>query len=222
MDAGGGWADTQNRLSPDLTPPVDDAIDHHRGDPDALASIVMFGDYECPFARAAFRSVQRIERGAEPVRFVFRHFPLFEIHPHALNAALAAETASLSGRFWEMHELLFGSQERLGVEDLQRLAASLSIASNVFDAGFTSEAVAARVQRDLRAGEMSAVTGTPTLFINGFRHAGRHRTVELSAAVDRARAAARATRTVGQGAGCGVADAASASTASPAAGSAWD
>src|SRR3712207_1950274 len=91
--------------------PLDDAVDHVRG-PAGGRLFLEYGDYECPYARAAYRAVQRVERAmGDGVRFAFRHFPLTDIHPHALAAAEAAEAAARQGRFWEMSELLFPRQE---------------------------------------------------------------------------------------------------------------
>src|SRR4051812_4583199 len=87
--------------------PLDDAVDHIRGS-SAGRLIVEYGDYECPYSRQAFREIERVEsRLGDELRFAFRHFPLTEIHPHALAASAAAEAAALKDRFWEMHELLF-------------------------------------------------------------------------------------------------------------------
>src|ERR1700675_2225696 len=93
--------------------PLDEAVDHVRGGP-AGRLIVEYGDYECPYSRRAFREIERVERRlGKGVRFAFRHFPLTEIHPHALAAALAAEAAALQDQFWSMHELLFHHQAAL-------------------------------------------------------------------------------------------------------------
>src|SRR5256885_2381322 len=87
--------------------PVDEAIDHVRG-PAGAPVILAYGDYECPFTRAAYRAVQRVEAERPGgVRFAFRHFPLTSIHPHALAASRAAEAAGLAQRYWEMHDTLF-------------------------------------------------------------------------------------------------------------------
>src|SRR3954449_7041718 len=92
---------------------LDEAVDHVRGGPEGRL-IVEYGDYECPYSRAAFRQIERVESQlGDRVRFGFRHFPLTEIHPHALAASAAAEAAALQGRFWEMHELLFRRQKAL-------------------------------------------------------------------------------------------------------------
>jgi protein-disulfide isomerase len=107
--------------------PIDEAVDHVRGS--ARHLILEYGDYECPYSRAAYREIQRVERELrEGVRFAFRHFPLTEIHPHALAASAAAEAAALQDRFWEMHELLFHHQRALEDDDLRGYAAELMAA----------------------------------------------------------------------------------------------
>jgi protein-disulfide isomerase len=164
--------------------PLDD-VDHVRG-PAAGRLIVEYGDYECPYSREAFREIERVERQAgDAVRFAFRHFPLTEIHPHALAASAAAEAAAVQGRFWEMHELLFHRQTDLEDDDLRRYAAGLELDVVRFDADRAGAAVAARVQRDVQSGMASGeVQGTPTLFIDGSVHLGGYDAATLSRALD--------------------------------------
>src|SRR3954451_321729 len=112
---------------------LEEQVDHVRGEAGAPV-ILEYGDYECPYSRQAFRSIQRVERERTGgVRFAFRHFPLVDIHPHALAAAGAAEAAGLQGRFWEMHELLFHRQKALEDDDLRRYAAELELDLARFD-----------------------------------------------------------------------------------------
>lgn len=153
--------------------PLDDAIDHVRG-PAEASVIVEYGDYECPYSRQAFREIERVERRAPGgVRFAFRHFPLTQIHPHALAASGAAEAAALQGRFWEMHELLFHRQKALEDDDLRRYAGEHELDLARFDADRAGAAVQARIQRDVESGLASGeVRGTPTLFIDGVVHTG--------------------------------------------------
>jgi Thioredoxin len=99
--------------------------DHVRG-PAGGRLIVEYGDYECPYSRRAYRAIERVEAELPGgVRFAFRHFPLTEIHPHALAASLAAEAAGLQDRFWEMHEMVFHHQNALEDQDLHRYASEL-------------------------------------------------------------------------------------------------
>jgi protein-disulfide isomerase len=153
--------------------PLQVGVDHVRG-PEGARLILEYGDYECPYSRRAYRSIERIEAEFGPgVRFAFRHFPLTEIHPHALAASRAAEAAANQGRFWEMHELLFHRQKALEDEDLPRYASELGLDVGQFDRDRQSEAVLERVERDFRSGlESSEVRGTPTLFIDGVVHLG--------------------------------------------------
>jgi formate-nitrite transporter family protein len=166
--------------------PIDDAIDHVRGSV-AGRLIVVYGDYECPYTRAAYREIERVERRlGDGVRFAFRHFPLTEIHPHALAAAAAAEAAALRDRFWEMHNLLFHHQSALESDDLRRYAAELELDPARFDRDRASQAVMRRVGRDVESGIASGqVTGTPTLFIDGVVHRGANDAVSLLEALAR-------------------------------------
>jgi protein-disulfide isomerase len=153
--------------------PLDETVDHVRG-PVTGPVIVEYGDYECPYSRKAFREIERVERElSDGVRFVFRHFPLTEIHPHALAASAAAEAAALQDRFWEMHELLFHRQQALEESDLRRYAAELALDVKRFDSDRTGARVLGRVRRDVESGVASGeVRGTPTLFIDGVVHRG--------------------------------------------------
>jgi protein-disulfide isomerase len=155
--------------------PLEDGVDHVRG-PAGATLVVEYGDYECPFSRQAYRSIERVESELpDGVRFAFRHFPLTEIHPHALAASRAAEAAALQRRFWEMHELLFHRQKALEEEDLRRYGAELGLDVGQFDRDRSSQAVLDRIERDFRSGvESGEVRGTPTLFINGVVHLGAY------------------------------------------------
>jgi len=153
--------------------PLEDGVDHVRG-PAGARVMVEYGDYECPYSRRAYHEIERVENqlgGA--VRFAFRHFPLTEIHPHALAASRAAEAASVQDRFWEMHDLLFHRQKALEDDDLHRYADELGLDVERFDGDRGGEAVFARIERDFRSGvESGEVRGTPTLFIDGIVHLG--------------------------------------------------
>ena len=160
--------------------PVDDALDHLRGAGEEHV-IVEYGDYECPYSRLAYRAIAQVERqlGAK-LRFVFRHFPLTEIHPHALAAAAAAEAAAMQDRFWSMHDLLFHRQRALEDEDLRRYAAELGLGVAAFDGDRAGPAVLARIRRDVDSALASGeVLGTPTLFIDGTVHRGSYEVAGL-------------------------------------------
>jgi protein-disulfide isomerase len=159
---------------------LDEAVDHVRGGPDGRL-IVEYGDYECPYSRAAFRAIQRVESQlGDQVRFAFRHFPLAEIHPHALAAAAAAEAAALQGRFWEMHELLFHRQQALEDDALRGYAIELGLDVERFDSDWASSSVLARIRRDVDSGIATGeILGTPTLFIDGVFHRGSYDAASL-------------------------------------------
>ena len=164
--------------------PLDEAVDHVRG-PSSGRLIVEYGDYECPYSRQAFREIQRLERrpGAG-VRFAFRHFPLTEIHPHALAASAAAEAAALQDRFWDMHEHLFHHQKALEDDDLRRYAAELELDLERFDRDRAGTTALERVGRDFESGLASGdVRGTPTLFIDGVLHRGGYDVSTLAEAL---------------------------------------
>ena len=160
--------------------PLDDSVDHVRGG-SAGRLIVEYGDYECPYSRKAFREIERVQSElGDGVRFAFRHFPLTEIHPHALAASAAAEAAALQGRFWEMHALLFHRQHALEDDDLRGYAAELGLDLERFEADWASAGVLARIRRDVESGLATGeVLGTPTLFIDGVVHRGSYDAASL-------------------------------------------
>ena len=153
--------------------PVDEAVDHVRG-PANGPLILEYGDYECPYSRRAYRAIEQVEAELNgDLRFAFRHFPLTQIHPHALAASHAAEAAALQDRFWQMHDLLFHRQHALQDADLRRYARELGLDESRFEMARDSGAVAERVRRDVGSGDASGeVLGTPTLFIDGVLHRG--------------------------------------------------
>ena len=153
-----------------LTPPVD-SEDHVAGPYDAPLELVMYGDFQCPYCSAAQSIVRRVrERLDGRLKFVFRHFPLTEVHPDAQLAAEAAEAASAQGSFWEMHDALYANGGRLAEADLIALADRIGLDRERFRADLDSGAARARVARDAEAARASGVTGTPAFFVNGERH----------------------------------------------------
>jgi protein-disulfide isomerase len=165
---------------------LDETVDHVRGS-SAGRLIVEYGDYECPYSRAAFREIERVERRlGDAVRFAFRHYPLTDIHPHALAASAAAEAAARQGRFWQMHDSLFRHQSRLEDDDLGRYAEQLELDVARFESDRTDPDVLARVRRDVDSGDASGeVLGTPTIFIDGVVHRGGYGAGELVEALAR-------------------------------------
>jgi protein-disulfide isomerase len=155
-----------------LTPPVSER-DHANGPEDAPVTLVEYGDYECPYCGMAYQVVKSAQRElGKQLRFVFRNFPLAEAHPHARNAAQAAEAAAAQGKFWEMHDALFEHQEALEAEDIIGYAKSLGLDMAKFAKDLQDATYAKRVREDFRSGVKSGVNGTPTFFINGSRYEG--------------------------------------------------
>jgi protein-disulfide isomerase len=147
--------------------------DHTTGPANAPVTLVEYGDYECPHCRRAQPMVQGLLRNmGENLRFVFRHFPLGEAHPHSRRAAEAAEAAGAQGKFWEMHEILFHNQDALEDEDLIMYAAKIGIDFQRVSGELAAGTYTKRVRDDFRGGVRSGVNGTPTFFINGVRFDG--------------------------------------------------
>jgi len=143
-------------------------IDHVTGAPHAVATVVEYGDFECPNCKQAQPAVKLLlQRFSGRVRFVFRHFPLEDVHPHALAAAQAAECAGGQGKFWEMHDLLFENQAHLKAKDLHGYAERLALDMARFAAEMDDEVYLQRVREQLQGGLDSGVRATPTFFING-------------------------------------------------------
>ena len=155
--------------SPRLTPQVSER-DHAEGDAQARVTRVEYGDYECPHCGRAYPIVKEVQRRLGPrLRFVFRNFPLEQVHPHAEHAAEAAETADAQGKFWAMHDALFENQDTLDDESLLGLAERLGLDTAAFEVEMTEHRYAPRVREDFVSGVRSGVNGTPTFFINGVR-----------------------------------------------------
>ena len=147
--------------------------DHVQGPDDAPATLVEYGDYQCPFCGRAFWVVKDVQsRLGDQMRLVYRHFPLSQAHPRAVRAAEAAEAAGAQGSFWGMHDLLFENQQALEDEDLLAYAQHLGLDVPRFVRDLETHAFAPRVREDFLSGVRSGVNGTPTFFVNGRRHDG--------------------------------------------------
>ncbi|HEV8194058.1 MAG TPA: thioredoxin domain-containing protein [Ktedonobacterales bacterium] len=170
----------------EFTVPVTER-DHIQGNPNAPVTLLEYGDYECPYCGAAYPNVKLVQqRMGERLRFVFRNFPLAQIHPHAEHAAEAAEAAGEQGKFWEMHDTLYEHQSALDDIDLIQYAADLDLDIPRFEEGLTTHTYAARVREDFLSGIRSGVNGTPTFFINGRRHDGSYDAETLQSALEAA------------------------------------
>jgi protein-disulfide isomerase len=156
-----------------LTLPADPARDHMLGDPRAPVTLLVYGDYECPFTRKGMRIVQRLLPDFEGrVRFAYRQFPLTHKHPRAMPAAAVAEAAAAQGRFWETHHLLFRHQDDLGDGELRRHAADAGCDLDALEAEIASGRPAGRVREDAASGWDSGVRGTPAFFVGVARYDG--------------------------------------------------
>ncbi|GAB3515759.1 DsbA family protein [Phytohabitans suffuscus] len=143
---------------------------HVYGAADAPTTLVEYGDFECPYCGAAKPVLHKLIDGSEgAVRLVFRHFPVFERHPFALTAALAAEASG--DKFWAMHDLLFTHQDRLTDADLAGYALTAGVKGEV--TGDAAQVFREAVEADYTQGIADGVRGTPTLFVNGRLYQGR-------------------------------------------------
>lgn len=149
--------------------------DHIQGPVTATITLVEYGDYECPLCGEAYPMVKRLQKQlGERLRFAFRNFPLTTAHPHAQNAAEAAEAAAGQDRFWEMHDLLFENQKHLGESHLIRYARRLGLDETRLQRELSEHTHASRVREDFMSGIRSGVNGTPTFFINGVHYWGSY------------------------------------------------
>jgi protein-disulfide isomerase len=161
--------------------------DHILGNENALVSVVEYGDYECPHCAVAQPVLARmLIRYGDQLCFVYRHFPMVEVHPLAGTAAEVAEFAGSRGLFWQMHQSIFANQHRLSVPLLIALAANLKLPTTDLRDVLASGAFAARVQEDFITGVRSGVNGTPTFFVNKVRHDSPYGAATLESAIDRA------------------------------------
>lgn len=166
--------------------------DHVRGPSDAPVTLVEYGDFQCPHCRHALPIVEELlKQFGDRVRFVFRHFPLTEIHEHAQHAAEAAEAAGREGKFWPMHATLFEHQPALDVTHLVTYAKALGIGPAKFAKALAEGTYVEHVQADFLGGVRSGVNGTPTFFLNGIRYDGSWELEPLSEAIASAGTASR-------------------------------
>ena len=174
-----------NYDTPGLVLPVREGRDHIRGPRKAPLTLVEYGDFECPHCGQAHPVVEAVRRRlGDQMRFVYRHFPLVNMHPHAEPAAEAAEAAGAQHRFWEMHDLLFEHQEMLEDQDLLAYAQAIPLDIVRFVADLEGGIYAPRVREDFLSGVRSGVNGTPTFFMNGVRYDGPRDVESMVAALE--------------------------------------
>jgi protein-disulfide isomerase len=159
--------------------------DHILGPANAPVTMVEYGDYECPHCGAAHPIVKLVlQHFGKNIRFVFRHFPLSEMHPNAQAAAQSAEFAGAHGRFWQMHDGFYENQNQLGLPLLFGLAIALGLSEASLREALVNGTYAEKVRGDFLSGVRSGVNGTPSFFINGRRHDGTYAYADLVAAVE--------------------------------------
>ena len=153
--------------------PAVSTTDHSQGNPGANLVIVEYGDYQCPYCGAAYPVLKQItDKYGDQIKFVFRNFPLSEMHRYARLAAIAAEAAALQGNFWEMHDAIYENQEYLNENFLLELAERLQLDINKFKTDINSPKLAEKVDSDFESGVLSGVNGTPSFFVNGEKFDG--------------------------------------------------
>jgi protein-disulfide isomerase len=167
-----------------LKPPFNKA-DHYLGSPESPVQFVEFGDFQCPHCGAAYPMLKEIKkRYGSDMLFIFRHFPLTEVHPFAQLAAIATEAAARQGKFWEMHDLIFENQASLSREMLIGLAKVIHLEMKMFREDLEDPKLFEKVEFDFESGIKSGVNGTPSFYINGEKYNGPYTFQALAHAVD--------------------------------------
>jgi protein-disulfide isomerase len=174
----------------DLAIEVEPEYDHIRGPLDAPVTVVEYGDFECPYCGRAEPAIRGLLAEHGDVRYVWRHLPLTDVHPHAELAALGSEAAAFQGSFWPMHDVLLEHQGALELPDLIAYARELGLDTAKFEQDIGNDLATSRVAEDVDSADLSGVSGTPTFFINGRRHTGAYDLATLTAAVQAAGARA--------------------------------
>jgi protein-disulfide isomerase len=172
--------------SPKLTLPVTEKRDHIQGSSTAKVVLVEYGDYQCPFCGEAYPIIKKIQKEyGKDLKFVFRNFPLTQIHPRAEFGAELAEAAGLQGKFWEMHDFIYENQKSLDDEEffLKYADKKLGLDKEKIRQSVAQHALAPRIREDFMSGVRSGVNGTPTLFVQEHRHNGSYEYKELNDAI---------------------------------------
>jgi Na+/H+ antiporter NhaA len=177
----------------DLSPAVDPERDHMRGPAEAAVTLVEYGDLECPYCGQAEDVIRELLSDFGDLRYVWRHLPLNDVHPHAQLAAEASEAAGAQGKFWEMHDLMLSHQDELTLRQIVGHAQELNLDIEKFKEHLRKRKGAPRIAEDVDSADMSGVSGTPSFFINGHRHQDAYDIDTLSGAVRLARARAAIT-----------------------------
>jgi protein-disulfide isomerase len=167
-----GGRDPAEKEIKKLAVPVNIGSDHILGSANASLTLVEYGDYECPYTGMAYPIVKEImsQFGDDKIYFVFRNFPLSDIHPHAQHAAEATEAAAAQDKFWEMHDYLFEHQKALDDRHLLEYAQKVGLDINRFKKEMSGHIYTSLINKSLKSGIDSGVEGTPTFFVNGVRY----------------------------------------------------
>jgi protein-disulfide isomerase len=163
--------------TPKLTLPVNQTRDHIQGSSTTKVTLVEYGDYQCPYCGEAYSIIKKIQqRFGTDLRFVFRNFPITEAHPFAETGAEIAEAAAALGKFWEMHDYLYENQQSLSNVDFFARYASekLGLDGKKLKEQVANRSYTTRIKEDFMSGIRSGVNGTPTFFINDYRHNGSY------------------------------------------------
>ncbi|HTR74231.1 MAG TPA: Na+/H+ antiporter NhaA [Solirubrobacterales bacterium] len=178
----------------DLSDDVDPERDHIRGDPDGAVTLVEYADFECPYCGRAEPTIRQLldTHHSGGLRYVFRHLPLQDVHPHAQLAAEASEAAAAQGAFWPMHDTLMAHQGELDLDDVHRYADELELDADRLEDEVRRRVYLPRVSDDVSSADSSGVSGTPTFFVNGRRHQGVYDIDALTKAIKRAKTIADA------------------------------
>jgi protein-disulfide isomerase len=174
----------------DLAVPVDPERDHVRGPAESSVTLLEYGDLECPYCGQAEMAIRELLADFGELRYVWRHLPLSDVHPHAQLAAEASEAAAAQGKFWDMHDTMLAHQGDLTLRAIIGYARELGLDLERFKEHLRKRKGAARIAEDVESADMSGVSGTPTFFINGHRHQDAYDVETLSKAVRLAKARA--------------------------------
>nr|WP_315030212.1 DsbA family protein [uncultured Chryseobacterium sp.] len=158
---------------PTLKIPIGPA-DHIQGNPDtAKIILVEYGDYQCPYCKEAFFLIKKfMDKYKDKVAFVFRNFPLVNVHKYAMAAAEIAEAAGDQGKFWEMHDLIYENQNSLNEESLERFIQVLKLDIHKIPKDVNTSELQDKIKTDFDGGVQSGVNGTPAFYVNNQKWEG--------------------------------------------------
>jgi protein-disulfide isomerase len=163
-----------------LKPPVS-GQDHIQGSGDALIELVEYGDYQCPYCRAAYPIIKAIQKKfGKDLKFIYRNFPYENIHHDAFKAAMAAEAAGVQGKYWEMHDIIFENQDNLTTKALVKYARRIGLDVPIFESDMNNNTLEKKIDADFESGVRSGVNRTPSFYINGEKYEGEWDEATLS------------------------------------------